>query len=200
MKSKVYLITTLLLLSGVAATSFFLYDLSNQNRALRDQLQKLDIQLEDLENQLIQAENEVGTLTDEKAQLSKEVDHLSNSLEELQSDYDTQRSEHEALQSSYDDLTQFTYCGDEFLDLEMVSRSNAKANEVLAQWVEEMWGDVQGSSWVDFWSSDEPGLHVVETGYANNYFIVYFDQQDFYDSPNGVFMVSHHCWLDVSEE
>lgn len=199
MKSKIYLIIMLLLLSGVSATSYFLYDLSHQNREMGDQLQQLDIQLKDLEDQLFQAETQVGTLLDDKAQLSKEVDQLTNSLEELQSDYDSQRSEHQALQSSYDDLTQFTYCGDEFLDLEMVYRSNAKANEALAQWVDEMWGDVQGSSWVDFWSSDEPGLHVVETGYANNYFIVYFDQQDFYDSPNGVFMVSHHCWLDAPE-
>lgn len=213
MKSKAYIITTIVLLLGIVVTAYFLYESSNRNKEMGDQLQQLNSQLTESENQRIQAENDVTTLSDEKSQLSKELDDLTksfeglqsdhnqlqSSLEELQSDYDIQRSEHEVLQSSYDDLYQFTYCGDEFPDLEMVYRSNAKANEALAQWVDEMWGDVRGSSWVDFWSADEPGLHVVETGYANDYFIVYFEQQDFYDSPDGVFMVSHHCWLDAPE-
>lgn len=186
MKAKLFLITTLVLLFGVAAAIYFLIDLSRQNEELSDNIEQITGQLNDTKVQLDASEQSVESLSDEVGQLSTEADNLESSLENLQ--------------STYDELYSFTYCGDELLDLEMTYRSNAKASEALTQWVDEMWGDVIDSYWWDFWSANEPGLHVVETGYADDYFIVYFEQQDFFDAPNGVFIVSHHCWLDVELE
>ena len=183
MKSKLFFITTLLLIVGLAAALYFLFDFSNQNKRMVESNQQLTQQLKDTEGQLDASENELESLGAENTQLTTETNNLTVTLEELQSDYEA--------------LYGFTYCGNDLIDLEMDYRSNLKASEALTLWVDQMWGDVLGSSWMDFWSSDEPGFHVVETGYANDYFVVYFDDQNFYDAPNGVFIVSHHCWLDV---
>ena len=166
MKSRILLITTLLLFLGVVVSLFFLFDLSSQKNELTDNIGQLNQQLTDTTNQLDESENKL-----------------------------------QELQSTYDELYSFTYCGDELIELEEMNyRSNVKASESLTKWVDEMWGDVIDSYWTDFWSADEPGLHIVETGYANDYFIVYFEQQDFLDAPSSVFIVSHHCWLDVELE
>ena len=187
MKSRILLITTLILFLGVVVSLFFLFDLSSQKNELTDNIGQLNQQLTDTTNQLDESENKNETLTNEASQLSAETDRLTTSLQELQ--------------STYDELYSFTYCGDELIELEEMNyRSNVKASEALTKWVDEMWGDVIDSYWTDFWSADEPGLHIVETGYANDYFIVYFEQQDFLDAPSSVFIVSHHCWLDVELE
>ena len=166
MKSRILLITTLILFLGVVVSLFFLFDLSSQKNELTDNIGQLNQQLTDTTNQLDESENKL-----------------------------------QELQSTYDELYSFTYCGDELIELEEMNyRSNVKASEALTKWVDEMWGDVIDSYWTDFWSADEPGLHIVETGYANDYFIVYFEQQDFLDAPSSVFIVSHHCWLDVELE
>lgn len=203
MKSKIYFVTTIVLFFVLLTTLYFIYDLSNQKKEMADQIQQLDQQLVQTKEQLDQSTNQIELLKDEKTQISTELDNLNISFEDLQSDYEEKEAENETLQSNndklqltYDELYQFTYCGDEFVELDMVYRSNDKASETLTQWVDDMWGDVKSSTWMDFWSPDAPGLHVVETGYTNNYFIVFFEQQDFFDAPNGVFMVSHHCWLD----
>ena len=182
MKSKFFFITTLILLLGLVAALYFIFDFSNQNKEMTENNQQLTQQLKDTEVQRNASENKVESLVDEATLLSAEVDNLTTSFEELQSDFEA--------------LYGFTYCGNDLLDLEMNYRSNAKASEALTLWVDEMWGDVLVSYWTDFWSSNEPGLHVVETGYANDYFIVYFENQDFFNAPNSVFIVSHHCWLD----
>ena len=200
MKSRILFVTTLVLFFGILAATYFLFDLSSRNYELTDNLEQLNQQLNEATDQLDASEIKVTSLTDEVSLLSAEADDLTSSIEDIQSAYDVQKAESDELQSTYDELYSFTYCRDELLDLEMTYRSNAKASEALTQWVDEMWGDVIDSYWRDFWSANEPGLHVVETGYANDYFIVYFEQQDFFDAPNGVFIVSHHCWLDVESE
>jgi regulator of replication initiation timing len=185
-KSRILIVTILVLFLGVVAAAYFLFDLSSRNNELIDNLQQLNQQLSDTTDHLDVSEHKVESLTDEVGQLSAEADNLTLSLADLQSDYE--------------ELYEFTYCGDDLIDLEMVYRSNAKGLEALTQWVDKMWGDVIDSYWNDFWTPDGPGLHVVETGYANDYFIVYFEQQNFYDAPSSVFIVSHHCWLDVELE
>jgi len=200
MKAKLFQITALVSLFGMAAAIYFLIHLSRQNEELSDNLEHITEQLNDTNVQLDVSDHNVESLTDELGQLSAEADNLESSLEELQSIYDLHKTESAELQLTYDELYSFTYCGDELLDLDMTYRSNAKGLEALTQWVDEMWGDVIDSYWWDFWTPDGPGLHVVETGYANDYFVVYFEQQNFKDAPNSVFIVSHHCWLDAELE
>lgn len=193
MKSKPFLITTIVLLFGIVVESYFLFDLSKQKTGLGNQLTQTG-------DQLIKSEDQVSKLTEEKSQLTKEVNNHLNSIESLQSDYDVLQSNLNNLQSTFDDLYNFTFCGDEFVELEMNYNSDAKADEALYNWVDEMWGNVLGSDWTYFWTKDGPVLEIVTTGYANDYFVVYFEQQKFYDAPSGVFLVSHHCWLDGGPE
>jgi regulator of replication initiation timing len=196
MKSTIYIIISIVLVLGLAVTGYFLYDFSTKNKDLTENLTQLSQQLEETKEELASSEDVVDSLTDEvdslikdTAELSLDNDKLTTYLNELQSEFDD-------LTLNYDELAQFTFCGDEFVELEMNYRSNQKASEALADWVEEMWGGVIGAYWLDTWSPDTPGYHLVETGYTTNQFIVYFEQQDFFDAPNGVFMISHHCWLD----
>ncbi len=148
------------------------------------------VPLEDFES----AQSEIEHLTSE---LSNTKDVLNESINALQTELDTMEENFASLQGEYDNLSNFTFCGEDLIDLDsMVYRSNAKASDVLTQWVDEMWGDVRDSYWNDFWSQDGPALHVVETGYANDFFVVYFEQQDFLNAKDGVFLVSHQCWLD----
>ena len=191
MKSKIWIGIIVVLVLGLIVGGYFLYNLSSQNKELTTNIEQLNQELSEKMDQLDTSEESVDSLT-------QEVDQLTLEIDDLQSEHDLQKTKFNQLQSNYDELYGFTYCGDELIDLEgMNFRSNAKALESLTDWVDEMWGDVLGSYWWDFWSADEPALHVIETGYANNYFIVYFEQQDFMGAPNGVFVVSHHCWLDV---
>jgi len=190
MKSKLFPITTLILGFGLIVTVYFIVDYSNQNKELTTENGQLTSSLSDTEAQLDKSEGIVDSLEDEYSSLTFELEDQTASLEELQLN-------HDELQSNYDELFNFTYCGEELIDLvEMNYRSNAKASEALTLWVDDMWGDVRTSWWWGFWSGDEPALHVIETGYANDYFIVYFEQQEFKDANNGVFIVSHYCWLD----
>lgn len=171
-----------ILLIGNVTALLFLFDLSSKNKLLTEANQRLSERANKAETLLSESEKKVDSLNKENSHLSDKVDSLTTSYEQAQLDYE--------------ELYNFTYCGDDFLKLEMVYRSNTKASETLTQWVDEMWGDVLHSNWSDLWSADAPSLHVVETGYANNYFIVYFEVQDFFDTEDGVFMVSHQCWLD----
>ena len=197
MKSKLFPITTLILGFGLIVTVYFIVDYSNQNKELTTENGQLTSSLSDTEAQLDKSEGIVDSLEDEYSSLTFELEDQTASLEELQLNHDELLSSHDELQSNYDELFNFTYCGEELIDLvEMNYRSNAKASEALTLWVDDMWGDVLTSWWWDFWSPDAPALHVIETGYANDYFIVYFEQQEFKDANNGVFIVSHYCWLD----
>ena len=191
MKTRIWIGIIAVLVLGLVAGGYFLYDFSSRNKELTANIEQLNQELSEKTDQLDASEESVDSLTEEVDQLTVEID-------DLQSEQDLQNEEYDQLQSNYDELFDFTYCGDELIDLEnMVYRSNAKALGVLTEWTENMWGDVIDSYWWDFWHADAPALHVIETGYTENFFIVYFEQQDFMNAPNGVFIVSHHCWLDV---
>ena len=198
MKTKIWIAIIGVMFLGLIAAGYFLYDFSKQNKELASDNTQLSQQLSETTDGLDESEKMVASLTDEVDALSSENDDLTQSMDVLQSENDLQRTKYDQLNSNYDELYDFTYCGDELIELDdMNYRSNVKALESLTDWVDVMWGDVLGSYWWDFWSADEPALHIIETGYANDYFIVYFEQQDFMDAPNAVFIVSHHCWLDV---
>ena len=191
MKTRIWIGIIAVLVLGLVAGGYFLYDFSSRNKELTANIEQLNQELSEKTDQLDASEESVDSLTEEVDQLTVEID-------DLQSEQVLQNEEYDQLQSNYDELFDFTYCGDELIDLEnMVYRSNAKALGVLTEWTENMWGDVIDSYWWDFWHADAPALHVIETGYTENFFIVYFEQQDFMNAPNGVFIVSHHCWLDV---
>ena len=162
------------------------------------------VPLEDFESAQSEIESLTSELSNSKDALAKNENELkatestlNESINALQSELDTMEDDFTFLQGAYDDLSNFTYCGEDILDLDTMNyRSAAKASDALTQWVDEMWGDVLDSSWNYFWSPDGPTLQVVETGYANDFFVVYFGQQDFFNAKDGVFLVSHHCWLD----
>lgn len=190
MKTRIWIGIIVILILGIVAGAYFLYDFSKRNQELTANIEQLNQELSEATDQLDTSEKSVASLTEEVDELSSEAGDLTKSLDDLQ-------SEHDQLQSTYDELYEFTYCGEDLLDIEMNYRSNAKASEALTEWVEAMWGDVINSDWLDIWHADGPAFHGIETGYTTNFFVVYFEQQDFFNAPSAVFLVSEHCWLDV---
>jgi hypothetical protein len=182
MKRNVLIVLTIIFFLGMVAGIIGAFSLYSEKNEMKDEITDLNSEIDSKTSDLEEAQASEKQALDDLETAEGEIETLEASLESLQTDYE--------------DLYDFTYCGEEVIPLEnIVYRSNAKVSDSLEAWVDEMWGDVLGADWLNFWVEGMAVMHVIETGYTNDYFIVYYNNPEF-DNTTGVFLVSHQCWLD----
>ena len=135
---------------------------------------------------------QIQDLEEDKDDLESELSDTEDELKDLEDEFDD-------LLFDYDRLSEYTFCGGELLPLAGATYTdNDDMLEALSNWVNEMWGTVTNTNWMDLIGADgaESAMHLVETNAESYLFLVYFDDSAA-GHTNAVFYMNNQCWLDT---